>query len=148
MIRNYSFTIAGTSKKVNGSDRTRGDTTPIYSLVIYGTGLDDASLKMTLKSDIAIDDTGAEVAKSSATGGGIVISEASTDTKLMAQISFAKSDTEGVYFPPSTPNSPFPKLKLWYDVQLVKANGEVTTIEGTKDSAHIWLLPDVTQTNS
>lgn len=148
MIRNYQFVLSGTSKPVNKSDRTRGDTFPYYSLTLYGTGLTGASLKMTLKSDIGLGDDGAEIVRTSAISGGIVISASSTDTKLMAQISFTKENTEGLVFPLPNSSDPFSKLKLWYDVQLVRADGSVLTVEGTKDGAHIWLLPDVTQTNT
>jgi hypothetical protein len=127
--------------------QTRGDT-PSFSIKIRGTSLTGATLRFTAKTCVDDPDSIAEIKKTSATSGGIVVDSVnSTADLLLATMKWSKIDTETIDIVP-TPDGKPGKVRLNYDLQMVTSTGDILTVEGAKEDAHFWLVGDITLTNS
>lgn len=137
------ITLAGSRLPLENSVQKQGDT-PSFAIKFRGTGLTGASLRFTAKTCVDDPDSVAEIKKTSASSGGIVIDTTnSTDGLLLATMSWLSTDTSTIDIPPDTQGRPG-KIRLSYDLQLV-VGSKVETIEG---SSEFWVQGEVTKTNS
>jgi hypothetical protein len=141
MPRRALITQAGTRNSLHGATLVRGDELR-FSLRIVDTELTGCSLRFTAKSQEDDLDDLAEIAKSSESGGGITITT-NTGNVLNALIVVPSVDTSPLEIPSNN-------YKLFYDVQLVRANPTNSAKVQTffrHEKSFFYLMGDITQAN-